>query len=121
MNKTLACAILAGLQLAGSALAQAPCADKDQACARQAQQQHPVRRLAYWQAQVQTQVSAPRPLAERIAVAPAPLVEYLRLDNIAHGYPSARAPRSPMPPFWPTCAPRWPSCPWRCSAWWSRS
>ncbi len=102
MHNTLASIALAGCALlAGSAasLAQpapppaavpsARCADNDRACAQAAQTRHPVRQVGFWQAQ------AARPLLERIASAPAPLVEYLTLDNIANGYPER--PRATQP------------------------
>ena len=44
--------------------------------------EHAVRRITFWQG------ALARPPEQRIGVAPPELVEYVRLDNIAHGYPN---------------------------------
>ena len=58
-----------------------PCLDADKVCAGKALREHRVRRLDHWQQ------ARDLPKAERIAPAPADLVEYLTLDNISNGYP----------------------------------
>lgn len=62
------------------------CNDQDSACLRAAFDTHPVRALAWWQA------AMARPLTDRIAAAPAELVDYVRLDNLVNGY--AERPRA---------------------------
>lgn len=58
-----------------------PCAVTDKACAFNTAKSHPVRNLDTWKDMLA------KPVAERIAPATPQLVEYLNLDNIAHGYP----------------------------------
>lgn len=77
---------IAGLVLAqGLAFAQdaprLPCPAADKPCLRKALQAHPVRRIESWRSELQ------RPLDSRIGPAPAPLVEYLTMDNMAQGFP----------------------------------
>jgi hypothetical protein len=84
-------ALLAG-HTTPAALAQAaeslPCADPDTKCARQAALQSPVRKKSFWSAAMS------QPLEQRIGVAPAELLTYLALDNMADGITNRpRAPR----------------------------
>jgi hypothetical protein len=58
-----------------------PCAVTDKACAFNTAKSSPVRSLDTWKA------TLAKPVAERIGPATPQLVEYLNLDNIAHGYP----------------------------------
>lgn len=58
-----------------------PCADADKECAQQAMKHHAATRISNWTAALSL------PVAERIGLAPLPLVEYITLDNIANGYP----------------------------------
>jgi hypothetical protein len=77
------CALAAGAQQAPL-----PCAEKDVACVREAVKNHPVRQPGFWRA------AFARPLVERIAAAPPELIDFVTLDNLAHGYPNRpRAPR----------------------------
>lgn len=64
-----------------------PCPWEDKACAQQAIEGHPVRKLAFWAETMR------RPLAGRIGPAPAEVLQYLALDNIAHEFPNR--PRVP--------------------------
>ena len=57
------------------------CADSDRQCAHRAMQSHPARKLETWKQVLSL------PLEARIRPAPAHVVEYLNLDNIANGYP----------------------------------
>ncbi len=58
-----------------------PCKEADKDCLRQLMKSHAVHKLATWKADMA------RPPAQRIAPAPAQLVEYLLLDNVLNGYP----------------------------------
>ena len=79
-----------GLQTAAAQdLPQLPCGDADRACAQRAMARHPVSRIDGW-----SQARA-LPAVQRIGAAPAPLVEYLRLDNIVNGF--AERPRAATP------------------------
>lgn len=76
-------ALLATL-LAATARAQVPapppCDVKDLPCMRRALEAHPVRRLSTWNDWLA------RPLVERVAPAPAALVEFVNWDNAAQGF-----------------------------------
>lgn len=67
-------------QLAGCHQTPAHCADNDKDCARAGMRDSVVRKFDYWTP------ALVKPLPQRIGPAPAELVEYLRLDNIQHGY-----------------------------------
>jgi hypothetical protein len=56
-------------------------------CAREALETHAIHRLATWDTTMAT-----RPVEQRLAAAPPQLIEYLNLDNIAHGF--AGTPRA---------------------------
>lgn len=64
-----------------------PCADTDTKCARQAALQSAARKKSFWAA------SMALPLEQRIGPAPAELLRYLTLDNIADGI--TNRPRAP--------------------------
>lgn len=83
--KTAAFLVLVAL-LQPQTAAALPCAETDKDCAQAALKTHAAGRVATWQ----TMLSLP--VAERIGPAPAHLVEYITLDNIANGYPER--PRS---------------------------
>jgi hypothetical protein len=59
-----------------------PCAAGDKACAFRALQSHPAKTMAFWSDAFKL------PLEQRIAPAPAGLVELLSLDVMANGYPN---------------------------------
>ncbi len=65
-----------------------PCGYEDKACADRAIRDHAVRSPAYWRREFA------KPIEERMAAAPAELVEFLALDNIRNGYPNR--PRAPV-------------------------
>ena len=69
------------------AAAALPCSENDRACAGNAARSHAVRRIESWKGALD------KPLDRRVADAPAGMVEYLTLDNIANGY--AERPRAP--------------------------
>ena len=70
------------------ALADTPqCPPLDKACAREAVKKHPAKQTGFWQD------ALAKPLRDRIGPAPPELIDLLRLDNIAHGYPNT--PRAP--------------------------
>ncbi len=73
---------------AANALAQ-ECGDKDAKCAKEKALAHPIRNVASWKAELS------RPVAERLGPASASLVEYVRLDNIANGFPERPRPGNP--------------------------
>ncbi|MGE0356963.1 MAG: hypothetical protein AB7P08_08615 [Burkholderiales bacterium] len=58
-----------------------PCAEGDRPCFLEALRSQPARHRAFWQE------TLARPVAERLGPAPARLVEYIRLDNLANGFP----------------------------------
>ena len=73
---------------AQEALAKCRAAGKPADCARAASRDHVIKKASFFQANLS------RPLEERIAVGPPELVEFLMLDNVAHGFPNeARIPR----------------------------
>ena len=80
--------VLACLLSALAACSRGPeCAQADRACAQRALPQHSARRIEFWNRELK------RPLALRIGPAPAQLLDYLALDNIAQGVPNH--PRKP--------------------------
>jgi hypothetical protein len=58
-----------------------PCAETDKECALKAAVAHPVRRIESWAKTLAL------PVEQRIGPAPAALVQFLALDNIANGFP----------------------------------
>jgi hypothetical protein len=84
---------LAGLLFAAHAFAASPdgpplpCTSKDSACIHQALHDHPIRKLATWDAQFA------QPLVERVLPASPQMLEYVSWDNVANGYP--QRPRPP--------------------------
>ena len=84
-NQLISCLMLIATLVANVGLAQpAPslvCADKDIKCARKALKNHAAGRNDTWRAALSL------PIAERIGPAPASLVEFIVLDNIANEYP----------------------------------
>lgn len=64
----------------------ANCADTDRQCAETAQRKHVVNRINFWQAALS------KPIAQRFGTAPPELVDYVRLDNIANGFPDRPSP-----------------------------
>jgi hypothetical protein len=65
---------------------QAACLDADRECAKAEQREHVVGRIDFWKAALS------RPLAQRFGAAPAELADYVRLDNIANGFPERPRP-----------------------------
>ena len=72
---------------------QASCSDTDKKCAEEAQRSHVVNRIDFWQAALSL------PLARRIGSAPVELLDYVRLDNIANGFPERPGPALAGPDF----------------------
>jgi len=64
-----------------------PCPPLDKACAREALKKHPAKQPEFWMR------ALGKPLGERIGPAPPELVDLLKMDNIANGYPNK--PRIP--------------------------
>ncbi|MBK6981896.1 MAG: hypothetical protein IPH30_10630 [Betaproteobacteria bacterium] len=85
----LAALALAPGAVAGEVRAQdtpaAGCAEGDKACVRKALKAHPARKAAFWRE------TLARPVGERIGPAPPELIDFLRLDNLANGYPEKPA------------------------------
>ena len=80
--------LLACLLLGLGACGRGPhCATGDRACAARALTEHSARHIEFWNRELK------RPLALRIGPAPAQLLDYLELDNIAQGVP--HHPRAP--------------------------
>ena len=80
----LAALLSAGLQTA--AFAQTPiassCKNDDRKCATELRSQNPIKKMQYWKSAFN------KPVEQRIGSAPAELVDYLYLDNIAGGFPN---------------------------------
>ncbi len=87
----LCCPLL--LLACGQGKAPAHCGEQDRSCANAAKKEHAARNLAYWAP------SLKKPITDRIAPAPAELVDYIRLDNIANGYPERPKPAVVTPDF----------------------
>jgi hypothetical protein len=69
------------------------CGPSDRQCAARAMNEHAVRKIAFWRRALAL------PLDQRIGVAPPELIEYLGLDNIAHGYPNRPKAAQVAPDF----------------------
>jgi len=65
-----------------------PCAERDTKCAREAALQSPVRKKSFWSD------ALAKPVEQRIGIAPAELVAFLNLDNMADGI--GNRPRPPV-------------------------
>ena len=74
-------AMVLAMAVPASAADGAPCQDSDKPCLLRAIRAHPARLLAGWKEDLA------RPLGERLAVAPASLVDYLNLDNRLNDFP----------------------------------
>ena len=70
-----------------------PCGDADKDCAAKAQKDHAVTRLRYWERAMGKSVE------QRIGIAPAELVEFLNLDNIANEIRDRPRAARPTPEF----------------------
>ena len=88
----LAAALFASLAPLASA-AQSKCAPSDKACLFSELKAHPVRTQAFWKA------ALARPVNERFGPAPADLVAFLRLDNLANGFPEKPVASTLAPDF----------------------
>ena len=90
-----ASAVAASLALAScfACAAQSPCPAGDKDCARKRLAASPVKQSSHWRPMLQ------RPLAERIGAAPPEVVELLRLDVVANGYPNKPHPSKLDPAF----------------------
>jgi hypothetical protein len=69
------------------------CAANDKNCAAKAAQNHVAKQFSYWTG------AFAKPLDQRIGPAPAELVEYINLDNIANGFPDKPVAAQVSPEF----------------------
>ena len=73
--------------------ASGPCYSGDKACLARAIKAHPARDVQFWQADLA------RPVVQRVAPAPAGLVEVINMDNVLHGFPERPRTAQPDPSF----------------------
>lgn len=69
--------------------ASVPCASGDKPCFAKVLNAHPARTVSFWKE------TLARPVADRIGPAPPGLVDYIRIDNLANGFPEK--PRASRP------------------------
>lgn len=99
MSRTLT-AFLASCLVVGAQAqspAELPCAEGDAKCAREAALRSPVRKKSYWSD------ALAKPVEQRIGAAPAELVTFLNLDNMADGI--GNRPHAPSPADFVSPAP----------------
>ena len=93
MRTTLLALTLAASLVTPFAHAQSKCAPSDKACLFAELKAHPVRTQAFWKS------ALARPVAERFGPAPDEVVAFLRIDNLANGFPEKPVASTLAPDF----------------------